>query len=78
MQVPVDELLRGELPPFAEELLSSRALRDTGYFSPEKVAALRKRHRTGQEDVGQVFFAELGTQIWQNLFCRASTARQHA
>jgi asparagine synthase (glutamine-hydrolysing) len=70
LQVPMDTWLRGPLPPFAAELLSEAALRETGYFAPRVVAALLQRHRAGRENLGQLLSAVLGVQVWDDLFRR--------
>jgi asparagine synthase (glutamine-hydrolysing) len=68
MKVPTDLWLRGTLPAFAEERLSESSLREAGYFSAEKVSALRKRHREGKENLGQILSMVLGVQLWHGLF----------
>jgi asparagine synthase (glutamine-hydrolysing) len=78
MQIPTDVWLRGDLPAFAEELLSEAALRDTGYFSPRRVRVIRQRHREGTENLGQVLSAVLGVQVWHDLFRRARRHQQDA
>ena len=75
LQVPTDEWLRDDLPAFAEELLSETALRATGYFKPERVTALRRRHRERKENLGQVLAAVLGVQVWHDLFRRRALDR---
>jgi Asparagine synthase (glutamine-hydrolyzing) len=70
MEVPTSVWLRRKLPAFAEELLSEAALRDTGYFNPQSVSALRKRHREGKENLGQVLSMVLGVQVWHDIFIR--------
>ncbi len=68
MKVPTDLWLRGNLPAFAEERLSEASLREAGYFSPEKVTALLRRHREGRENFGQILSMVLGVQLWHSLF----------
>ena len=68
MKVPTDLWLQGNLPAFAEERLSESSIREAGYFSAEKVSALRKRHREGKENVGQILSMVLGVQLWDGLF----------
>jgi asparagine synthase (glutamine-hydrolysing) len=67
LQAPIDAWLRGELPPFAEALLSDTALSATGCFDPAGVRALRKRH-DGGENVGQLLSGVLGVQVWHQVF----------
>jgi asparagine synthase (glutamine-hydrolysing) len=68
MRLPTDDWLRGDLPGFAEELLCATALRETGWFSPQRVHALRQQHREGKGSQGQVLLAVLGVQIWHDVF----------
>jgi asparagine synthase (glutamine-hydrolysing) len=73
-QVPMEEWLREDLPPFAAALLCESALKETGYFNPEKVAALLQRHRQRQGDFGQSIAGVLSVQIWHDLFRRSTLA----
>ena len=68
MQAPIDDWLRGDLPPFAEALVSDAALRATGCFDPDGVRALRQRHREGTENAGQLLSGVLGVQVWHEVF----------
>jgi asparagine synthase (glutamine-hydrolysing) len=68
MNVPVARWLARELPPELEVLLSDAALVEAGYFCPDKVRALRERHRRGDERVGQLVVTVLGMQAWHRLF----------
>ncbi len=68
MQLPTDVWLRGELPPFAEAMLSDAALRATGCFDAAGVRALRQRHRSGAENLGQLLSGVLGVQLWHDVF----------
>lgn len=76
LQVPMDSWLRAPLPAFAAERLSAAALRQSGYFDPDRVAALLRHHRAGAENFGQIISAVLGVQIWHDLFRRGASARQ--
>jgi asparagine synthase (glutamine-hydrolysing) len=74
--VPMDAWLRAALPAFAAERMSAPALRQSGYFDPDKVAALMARHRAGSENFGQILSAVLGVQIWHDLFRRSGSGPQ--
>ena len=76
LQVPMDTWLRAPLPGFAAERMSEPALRQSGYFDPDKVAALMRRHRAGGENLGQILSAVLGVQIWHDLFRHSASGRQ--
>jgi asparagine synthase (glutamine-hydrolysing) len=74
-RLPTEEWLRNDLPPFAAELLCERALKETGYFNPEKVAAMFLRHRQRQGDFGHALAGVLSVQIWHDLFRRSTLDR---
>ncbi|MEP6997482.1 MAG: asparagine synthase (glutamine-hydrolyzing) [Betaproteobacteria bacterium] len=76
LQVPMDTWLRGALPAFAAERMSGSALRQSGYFDPDKVAALLRRHRAGGENFGQILSVVLGVQVWHDLFRHGASGRQ--
>jgi asparagine synthase (glutamine-hydrolysing) len=78
MQMPTRDWLRGDLPAFAEELLSEAALRETGYFDPRMVAAMRRRHAQGAENLEHVISIVLGMQVWHDVFRRARRHRESA
>jgi len=70
-QLPMDDWLRGDLPPFAAEALSEAALREAGYFDPQQVATFLRRHRQRQGNLGHALAGVLGVQLWHDLFRRA-------
>jgi asparagine synthase (glutamine-hydrolysing) len=74
-QVPMEEWLREDLPPFAAAMLCESALKETGYFNPEQVAVLLQRHRQRWGNFGQAIGGVLAVQIWHDLFRRATPAR---
>jgi asparagine synthase (glutamine-hydrolysing) len=77
-QLPTDEWLREDLPPFAAEMLSETALRETGYFNPDKVASFLRQHRERRENFGQAIAGALCVQIWHDLFRRSALDRGQA
>jgi len=71
MTAPWAQWAAGKLPSFAEDLLSERTLRATGYFDPRAVSALRKRvgarhHRSSSRQLMTVLIV----QVWDQLFLR--------
>jgi asparagine synthase (glutamine-hydrolysing) len=76
LQVPMDTWLRAPLPEFAAERMSPSALRQSGYFDADKVAALLRRHRAGGENLGQILSVVLCVQIWHQLFRHSASGRQ--
>jgi len=75
-QLPMNEWLRGDLPPFAAEAFSEAAVREAGYFNPEQVAIFLRLHRERQANLGPALEAVLGVQLWHNLFRRAALPRK--
>jgi asparagine synthase (glutamine-hydrolysing) len=76
LQVPMDTWLRAPLPEFAAERISPSALRQSGYFDADKVAALLQLHRAGGENLGQILSVVLCVQIWHDLFRHSASGRQ--
>jgi len=76
LQVPMDAWLRAPLPEFAAERMSPSALRQSGYFEADKVQALLRRHRAGDENLGQILSVVLCVQIWHDLFRHSASGRQ--
>jgi asparagine synthase (glutamine-hydrolysing) len=73
LHVPSGAWLRGPLPEFARELLSSEALASRGYFRPEPVLQLLEQHRTRRENHTRLLMAVLSLQVWDDLFLRGRT-----
>ena len=74
LQAPAGEWLRGPLPPFAGDLLSERALRNTGYFDAGRLEAMLRRHRAEEEDHGWKPWRILCVQVWQRALHRGPRA----
>lgn len=70
LAAPTTLWLRKELPAFAKEALSKESLRQTGYFNPDFVARLLKKHRVGNVKYTRPLMAVLGVQVWDELFMR--------
>ncbi|HVE73835.1 MAG TPA: asparagine synthase (glutamine-hydrolyzing) [Mycobacteriales bacterium] len=62
--IPVGDWLRGDLRPWAEDLLSEQRLRDQGLLDPAPVRAAWQRHVTGQSDEKYKLWAVLMLQAW--------------
>jgi asparagine synthase (glutamine-hydrolysing) len=63
--IPAAAWLRGELQPFARELLSPDALRADGFFRPAAVTALLDEHVSGREDHSRPLWGLLCFQLWR-------------
>lgn len=62
--VPIGEWLRGPLRPWAEELLSKRALQEAGVFSADVVRRSWHAHLAGRVNADQKLWIVLMTQSW--------------
>jgi asparagine synthase (glutamine-hydrolysing) len=62
--IPAAAWLRGELEPFARDVLSPDALRRQGYFRPEPVTRLIDRHVAGDEDLSRQLWGLLAFTLW--------------
>jgi asparagine synthase (glutamine-hydrolysing) len=72
LRAPMAAWLRGPLPAFADELLSSSRLRAAGYFEPGAVARLLERHRVDAASDGRLLLGVLSVQLWDELFRRVN------
>jgi asparagine synthase (glutamine-hydrolysing) len=68
--IPAAAWLRGELRPFARDLLSPEALRRDGYFRPEAVTRLLDEHDSGREDRSRQLWGLLCFQLWREAVTR--------
>ena len=62
--VPIHTWLRGELRPWAEELLSDQSLRDAGIFDPTLVRRKWKEHQSGARNAHSELWSVLMVQAW--------------
>jgi asparagine synthase (glutamine-hydrolysing) len=62
--IPASAWLRGELEPFAREVLSAETLRRQGFFESASVTRLLDRHVTGQEDLSRQLWGLLAFTLW--------------
>jgi asparagine synthase (glutamine-hydrolysing) len=62
--IPAAAWLRGELEPFARDVLSPDTLRRQGYFRPEPVTKLIDRHVAGEEDLSRQLWGLLAFTLW--------------
>ncbi|HEX2105953.1 MAG TPA: asparagine synthase (glutamine-hydrolyzing) [Solirubrobacteraceae bacterium] len=63
--IPAAAWLRGELEPFARDLLSPAAVRRDGFFRPEAVTRLLDEHVAGREDHSRPLWGLLCFQLWR-------------
>lgn len=62
--IPAAAWLRGELAPFAREVLAPNVLRRQGFFAPEIVAGLLDRHAARKEDLSRQLWGLLAFTLW--------------
>jgi len=62
--VPIGPILRKELRPWVEDLLSETRLRNDGFFVPSVVRRRWARHLSGQEDATPALWSVLMFQSW--------------
>jgi asparagine synthase (glutamine-hydrolysing) len=63
--IPAAAWLRGELEPFARDLLSAEVLRRDGFFRPAEVSRLLDAHVAGSEDHSRPLWGLLCFQLWR-------------
>jgi asparagine synthase (glutamine-hydrolysing) len=62
--IPAAAWLRGELEPFARQMLSTETLGRQGFFRPEPVARLLDEHVAGREDWSRQLWGLLAFTLW--------------
>jgi asparagine synthase (glutamine-hydrolysing) len=62
--IPAAAWLRGELEPFARDVLSADSLRRQGFFDPMVVARLIDEHVAGREDRSRQLWGLLAFTLW--------------
>ena len=65
---PVDVWLRGELAEMLGDLLSPERVRRRGFFRPEAVQDLLRRHEEGREDLSFQLWQLLAFEAWAEQF----------
>src|SRR5918992_1439324 len=62
--IPAAAWLRGELEPFARDVLSRDAIARQGYFEPRVVMRIIDRHVTGREDLSRQLWGLIAFTLW--------------
>jgi asparagine synthase (glutamine-hydrolysing) len=62
--IPAAAWLRGELEPFARDVLAADTLRRQGYLRPEAVAKVLDDHVAGREDLSRQLWGLLAFTLW--------------
>jgi asparagine synthase (glutamine-hydrolysing) len=66
--IPAAAWLRGELEPFAREVLSPARMRDQGWFDPAVVSAIVDRHVSGREDLSRQIWGLMAFSLWHERY----------
>jgi len=68
--VPVAAWLRGDLEPFARDVLSAATIERQGYLQPEAVNQVLERHVSGKEDLSRQIWGLLSFTLWFDRYAR--------
>jgi len=68
--VPMAAWLRGELEPFARDLLAPETMRRQGFFDPEAVERLLDAHLSRREDLSRQLWGLLTFTMWFDRYAR--------
>jgi asparagine synthase (glutamine-hydrolysing) len=72
--IPAAAWLRGDLEPFAREMLSAQRLREQGVFEPETVTAILDRHTSRKEDLSRQIWGLLMFSLWHDRYATQAAA----
>ncbi len=65
---PVSKWLRGDLLPFAREVLAPQRVREQGYLDPTAVNAVIDTHVSGREDLSRNIWGLICFSLWYDRF----------
>jgi asparagine synthase (glutamine-hydrolysing) len=66
--IPASAWLRGELEPFAREVLSPARIRQQGWFDPEVVTGVLDRHVARREDLSRQLWGLMAFSLWHDRY----------
>src|SRR4051794_22588777 len=66
--IPASAWLRGELEPFAREVLSPARVKDQGWFDSDVVTAIVDRHVSGREDLSRQIWGLMAFSLWHERY----------
>ena len=69
---PVSKWLRGDLLPFAREVLSPERVRQQGYLDPAAVTAVIETHLSGSEDLSRNIWGLICFSLWHDRYVAGS------
>jgi asparagine synthase (glutamine-hydrolysing) len=64
--IPAAAWLRGDLEPFAREVLSPARVREQGWFDPGVVTAILDRHVARREDLSRQLWGLMAFSLWHD------------
>jgi asparagine synthase (glutamine-hydrolysing) len=68
--IPVAAWLRGDLAPFARDVLSPETVERQGYLDPAAVSRVLDEHISGKEDLSRQIWGLLNFTLWFDRFAR--------
>ena len=68
--IPVAAWLRGDLEPFARDVLSPETIERQGYLNPAAVTAVLDDHTSGKEDLSRQIWGLLDFTLWYDRYAR--------
>jgi asparagine synthase (glutamine-hydrolysing) len=71
--IPLAAWLRGELEPFAREVLEADTLRRQGLLRPEPVQRLLEDHVSGREDLSRQIWGLMSLTLWMERYGRVGS-----
>ena len=66
--IPAAAWLRGELEPFARQVLAPARVRDQGWFDPAVVSSVLERHVAGREDLSRQLWGLMAFSLWHERY----------
>jgi asparagine synthase (glutamine-hydrolysing) len=72
--IPVAAWLRGDLEPFARDVLSKETVERQGCLSPEAVTQVLDEHVSGREDLSRQIWGLLSFTLWFDRYAREPAA----
>lgn len=73
--IPAAAWLRGEMAPFAREVLSEERIRTQGFFNPQTVTKILNSHITGHADYSRQLWGLMTFSLWYEGATRKSPAK---
>ena len=68
--IPVAAWLRGDLEPFARDVLSPETIERQGYLNPDTVTSVLDEHTSGREDLSRQIWGLLNFTLWYDRYAR--------